>query len=285
MIYLYSGTPGSGKSLHIAKDMLRWLNMGKPVIANFDVNLKCCRRRDPRFHYVPNADLSPDFLISYAKEYWGDRFGTSAVKEGTIKVVIDEAQLIFNARDWNKPDRRAWNEFFTLHRKAGIDVFMMAQFDRMLDRQIRGILEYEVKHRKMNNFGLKGMLYALLFGGSLFCAVDMWYSMHEKVGVTFFRPKRKLRRFYDTYRLFSVEDGSDPLPDDVVEASAPDPIEDLSEGSAEIPDLSLDAAESGNCIKSCSADDLKLAPTRVSDQDFMHKIRLFLHIILPMGRT
>ena len=39
MIYLYSGTPGSGKSLHTARVIYYSLKRGFPVIANFPINL------------------------------------------------------------------------------------------------------------------------------------------------------------------------------------------------------------------------------------------------------
>lgn len=46
MIELYSGTPGSGKSLHTADLIYRWLRRWKaPVIANFSFNAAACRPR------------------------------------------------------------------------------------------------------------------------------------------------------------------------------------------------------------------------------------------------
>lgn len=40
MITLFSGTPGSGKSLHIAQKILNWTRSGKYyVICNFEINL------------------------------------------------------------------------------------------------------------------------------------------------------------------------------------------------------------------------------------------------------
>ena len=38
MIYLYSGTPGSGKSLHQASDIYWDLKFNKPVVANYQIN-------------------------------------------------------------------------------------------------------------------------------------------------------------------------------------------------------------------------------------------------------
>ena len=47
MIYFYSGTPGSGKSLHVARDIYNRLNLNKKypsVIANFTINEKDDKR-------------------------------------------------------------------------------------------------------------------------------------------------------------------------------------------------------------------------------------------------
>ena len=51
MIELYSGTPGSGKSLHTAKELRTRLRMHKRVIiGNFYVNTKAIRRcKEPIF--------------------------------------------------------------------------------------------------------------------------------------------------------------------------------------------------------------------------------------------
>lgn len=40
MVSLYSGTPGSGKSLHIAERIYRRMQQRRPVIANFQIRKK-----------------------------------------------------------------------------------------------------------------------------------------------------------------------------------------------------------------------------------------------------
>ena len=45
MIYLYSGTPGSGKSLYATYEILRLLKAKKGVIANFPINLGYFRKK------------------------------------------------------------------------------------------------------------------------------------------------------------------------------------------------------------------------------------------------
>lgn len=148
MIYLYSGTPGSGKSLHAVSDMLRHNRRGWPVIANFKLNPVCLKSPD-RMLWADNADLKPAMLEQYAAYYWqslGER-----VSENRILLVIDEAQLIFNARAWQK--NSSWVSFFTQHRKMGYSVIMIAQNRDMIDKQIRAVLEYEYKHRVLANAG------------------------------------------------------------------------------------------------------------------------------------
>ena len=39
MIFLYSGTPGSGKSLHVAERLYHLLRAGRPTVCNFPINI------------------------------------------------------------------------------------------------------------------------------------------------------------------------------------------------------------------------------------------------------
>ena len=66
MIELYSGTPGSGKSLHCADLMKRWLNHWKaPVICNFAFNAKACNPKGwGSLLIVDNTQITPDFRIT-----------------------------------------------------------------------------------------------------------------------------------------------------------------------------------------------------------------------------
>jgi zona occludens toxin (predicted ATPase) len=144
-------------------------------------------------------DLNPAMLMDYSRKF----FAGKTVKEGQITLVIDEAQMLFNARSWDKADRDGWNKFFQIHRHFGYDVILVAQFDRMIDRQIRSLIEYEHIHRKVSNFGAKGkLLCVLMLAPNLFVDVKMWYPMKERIGSEFFRASKKLYRLYDTYLLF-----------------------------------------------------------------------------------
>lgn len=201
MIYLYSGTPGSGKSLHMARVIYYTLLRNKPVLCNFEINEKRVKHAD-RFVYKVNTELTPEYLMQYSRDYFEGR----AVREGEITLFIDEAQMMFNARNWDARGRDAWNKFFQVHRHFGYDIILVAQFDRMIDRQIRSLIEYEVIHRKVSNFGWKGkLLCVFMLAPHLFCSVKVWYPMKQQTGQEFFRASKKYFRLYDTYAAFDAD--------------------------------------------------------------------------------
>lgn len=203
-ISLYSGTPGSGKSLHATERIYRRLNRNLPVIANYSLDNGKIPNSE-LFTYVDNSNLNPDLLVRSAGEWFSShRFG-----EDRILLVIDECQLLFNSREWQNSDRMQWLEFFSQHRKYGYAVILVAQFDKMVDRQFRSLVEYEYIHRKVSNFGLAGWCLSLLFGGRAHVVVQRYYPLSQKVGSRFFIPRRKWFGLYDSYGTFRRDDAAD----------------------------------------------------------------------------
>lgn len=101
MISLYSGTPGAGKSLHLASRLLNWMKYkNAPIIGNFSCNFDCIKNPKGSYLYIDNSDLTVERLINFSKNY-SDYVGRR-VKEGEILLVIDECQIMFNAREWGK---------------------------------------------------------------------------------------------------------------------------------------------------------------------------------------
>jgi zona occludens toxin (predicted ATPase) len=207
MISLYSGTPGSGKSLHAASIIFWMLKRGRPVVCNFPVNVSKISKKPEKINFfeLNNDEMTPEWLITFSKVYFWSVGGP--VKEGSITLIIDECQLLFNAREWQKTGRSEWLSFFTQHRKYGYNIILVAQFDRMIDRQIRSLIEYEYVHRKVSNFGVGGFFLNLFAGGKLFVAVKIWYPLNEKIGSEFFRAKKK---YYSLYNIFDTF-GSDEI--------------------------------------------------------------------------
>lgn len=200
MIYLYTGTPGSGKSYHATSKIYYKLHYKKKkyvgrVISNYWLDID-----DDRFLYLDNSEITVDKLIQFALK--NHKVGI----EGQTLLVIDEAQIIFNSRTWNTGtgkgisanDRMQWIKFFSQHRKFGFDIILVCQNDRMLDRQIRVMTEYEVAHMKINN-------YFRILPLTFFLAVTRWYGQKMKLDHNTILFRKKIARLYDSYKFFENE--------------------------------------------------------------------------------
>lgn len=200
MIYFYSGSPGSGKSLHVAEEIYYYLRSGRNVIANFDIDIESIKpfwgRKMGCFFEVPTAELDVNGLYGF------DRNFHKPFVESQTLLVIDECSIIFDARTFMDRSRRPWIKFFQQHRKYCYDVILISQTDRAVDRQIRALFEYEYKHRKINNFKLFGKLLGKLCGGDLFCYVVTWYGVKQRIRSHFFRGRRKFFRLYNSHKKF-----------------------------------------------------------------------------------
>lgn len=206
MIWLYSGTPGSGKSLHTAKDIMTKLRRGQRVIANFPINIDVVKGtgllkhkiKSDNFVYKDNPELTVDFLVKFAKEHH------KKGKEAQTLLVIDECSVIFNPREYARKDRMNWIKFMQHHRKMGYNIILISQNDKLIDKQMRSFIEYDVKHRKANNYGAIGMFFSIM-QIKLFVAVEYWYGVKEKCSINFFTYKKIYSKLYDSYKMFDEE--------------------------------------------------------------------------------
>lgn len=202
MIELYSGTPGSGKSLHLARKVRDCLKFSCPVIGTFHINKDMLWKHSKYpYTYVNIYDLSPRFLMEYYESH-KEQYLKRGV-EGSFLLVIDECQRIFNSREWQvNSDRKDWITFFSEHRHYGFNVILVSQMDIMIDRQIRGLLEYNYLHRKVDNFGIGGHIMKIFLGN--FCVVKTWYAIKGyNLGSEFIRGNKKLYNFYNTFEDFA----------------------------------------------------------------------------------
>ena len=202
MITAYTGVPGGGKSLHAAQDIMDAITKkGIPVIANFDVNrmkflkTRFHRKKMGEFIYVQNRDLKPNDLIEFSQKHYKE----AKFNENGILLVLDEAQLLFNARTWSDYGRSDWIYFFTNSRHFGFRVILICQFLEMLDKQIRSVIEIEIQHRNMANFGFMGKLISLFAGGRLFACISYYVGLSQRIKVQYVFGRRHLFDFYDSY--------------------------------------------------------------------------------------
>lgn len=196
-ITIFTGTPGSGKSYHAAREIHEALRFSKSyVITNFPIHNE--RYQNALYECVENDQLNPDLLVSRAVDFWSVR----KFKEGGLLLVLDEAQLIFNSRTWNSADRLKWIQFFSQHRKLGYNVILIAQDMDMIDKQFRALLEYEVNHRKLGNYGMFGKVLSILMFGQYFYACKYYVGNKVKIDGEFIRFRKKIAAIYDSYGMF-----------------------------------------------------------------------------------
>lgn len=206
MIELFSGTPGSGKSLDAAGRIRYALDKPRgedmPVIANFDVNTTIVRR-PKAFHHYDNSEITPGLLTDFADDFWmhTDRH----FSEDYILCVLDEVQILHNSRNWmskgtgRNDSRLDWLEFFSQHRKYGYRIILIAQSAKMIDNQFRMLIEYETNHRKVSSMGMVGAIAGAPFRGRLFMHVRYLFQTHERLGMSLHLMHSKDAAMYDTY--------------------------------------------------------------------------------------
>lgn len=205
-IYLYSGGVGSGKSLHAAQDIRFALcrRYPMPVLANFALSDSAPVSQDRRelFAYVPNQHITADLLKSFADDWWA----THDFMEDHILLCLDECQLIWNARTWSQSDRLSFLEFLSQSRKFGYKVILISQNMQMIDNQFRMLVDYDVNHRKVGQWGIFGSALSLLFLNRLFARVTYLCvngKSKERLGVSWYVARGKDMGMYDSYARFA----------------------------------------------------------------------------------
>lgn len=208
MIELYSGTVGSGKSLHAANDIRFALTRKhpRPVLANFPLGKNAPVPEENRelYTYVPNEDMSAGKIIDWATSWWDDPNHTFG--EDKLLLVLDEAQLLFNSRRWSDSGRYAYLEMLSQSRKYGIRVLLISQSPKMIDNQFRMLIDIEHNHRKISSMGPIGYVLALPFGGALTLEVRYLYQANERLGMDLRFPNKKDFAMYDSYAKFERQE-------------------------------------------------------------------------------
>lgn len=199
-ICIYTGRPGSGKSLHAARLIINALkNDKRPVLTNFEV--KHDENWRGRATCVENRVLTADYLVCFARDTWR----VHEFKEDGILLVIDEAQLLFNSRNWQDSNRMEFLQFMSQHRKYGYQIVLIAQSDIMIDKQFRTLIEYETIHRKVSNYGAFGGFIKFLAMREVFVTSTYYYEQkNHRVDSTWYFYSKKAASIYDSYKSFDM---------------------------------------------------------------------------------
>lgn len=201
----FLGVPGSGKSLHVM-DELYWACRRRDslVLCNFDVQVP--RGAKGRVERLPFGELSVSDVLEPTQRWLDD--GHTVKREGQILVVIDEAQITFSNREWNKPGRAEWIRLFIQHRKLGMRFILVVQDLGMIDKQIRAVVETTGHHMRVNSYGLFGTFVSLFMLGHPVCMCVYrlpFYGSSKNgiIGREAIIGTKRLYRMYDTHAMFS----------------------------------------------------------------------------------
>lgn len=214
MIYMYSGTPGSGKSYHMAKDICMYYKKGRNIFLNFEVNTEYLKQLYPKskaqVFVLDNRDLKYPFGLTGFSKNFHNKTSDGRVIENQSILFVDECNINYDSRNWNERGRSDWITWFKCHRKYGFKVILSTQDVKDVDRKIQQLIEIETDHFLVNNFKLFGKFLGLLCGGNLFIQREQWFSKSRhkagKIGTSFCRgQKRYYRVFYTSEEFFTPE--------------------------------------------------------------------------------
>lgn len=112
-IMLYRGARGTGKSLTMTKDALKYYKLGWKVFTNLEG--------------TPFIPVTSDYILSLS--------GSSDLFNCVL--AIDEIELFFDSREWNKKESRTFSRFLQQIRKRNVVILCTAQFTNLIDIRLR----------------------------------------------------------------------------------------------------------------------------------------------------
>lgn len=196
-LFCYTGIPGSGKTYHAVMDMC---HQRSATITNVHVNgINDCA-------VLPLHEITPEMLMAFSN-WW---FSSHPYKENSLLLVIDEAQLLFNSRNWNDKSRMGWIAFMSQHRKYGYRIVLITQDFKMIDKQFRSLVEFEVYHTAASSIWLP-MRFLAMFGVHITCANRRFPNDDTKTVIQrdLYRVSKKYYKHYDSSEDLTARDYTD----------------------------------------------------------------------------
>ncbi len=161
-VYFISGKLGAGKTLAAVGRIRDYLNAGRPIATNLELNIEHFAdpyNRHLRMYRLPDRPTARDLsLLGTGNESYDE--------EQNGGIFLDECGTWFNSRTWNQPGRRALIDWFLHARKHGWDLYFIIQDISIVDRQAREALcEHLVFCRRLDRLAIPFFTaFAKLFG-------------------------------------------------------------------------------------------------------------------------
>lgn len=155
MIEIFEGRLGAGKSYFATKRILDHLAAGGTVSTNVELLwpgcVEYCRK-----HFA--VEIEETQLVNLWKRDVSDfhKLTPAGTDDLNTLVVLDEAQLDFNARDWSHTSKDLL-AFLTQSRKQNTDVIFITQHSANVDKQFVRLVQFVWCFRDMERFTLPGL--------------------------------------------------------------------------------------------------------------------------------
>jgi hypothetical protein len=152
MIELYQGRIGGGKTYSAVRRIIKYLAAGRTVYTNIEFNLKNLEiTLAKRFSVAFDVDQLRELPELTDHKYEWHEMIDWGVPSCPVLVVIDEAQLHYNSRDWAETQKRGKDmlSFLTQSRKAFVDVIYITQEVGNIDKQFRVLCQFIWTFRNM----------------------------------------------------------------------------------------------------------------------------------------
>lgn len=221
-VTMFSGTVGSGKSLHTAREIKEKLRWGRNVISTVNIDTTLCFMnkiqewvfnitrgkkhyyiedvRQKNFYYIDILEVTPEYLYRFAGMHHVEG------KERQTYLYLDECVAIFSPtcrtmqdlKEWEK-----WQTFFRMSRQLGYEIIIIPQSARLISRKVIETCEIEVKHFAQKHHGTFGFFLSFFLGG-VFTAYTFWRGDKRKAqSQHWYKYKPLYGAMYNSYTLFA----------------------------------------------------------------------------------
>lgn len=197
MIEIFEGRLGGGKTFYAVERMMKYMGSGGHVSTNIRLNMPGV------IAYVRKKylwDIQPGQYIFLEDEQipMFHRYTPAGSMENPSLVVVDEAHIWLNARDWGQQSRELLS-FLTQSRKCFTDIIFISQSALNVDKQIMRLVQYIWRFRDMQKFKIAGL--GLTWPIPQFLRVQFDYDGSTVLDKVFVIKDKTIYSLYYSYEL------------------------------------------------------------------------------------
>ena len=200
MIEIFEGRLGGGKSYSATVRMVDQVRRGGIICTNVELkweNIKKYVERKWKLH------LEDDQLIKITDEQvlFFHRYTPTGTPDLPVLVVLDEAHLHFNARDYSQTDKNARETliFLTQSRKVHTDIIFISQSAYNMDKQFMRLVQFIWRFRDLSQWKIPILSIKYPFQQILVCQYD--YDGKTLLQRWFHKKDKEIFKLYNTHSL------------------------------------------------------------------------------------